>query len=473
MPRIPYHLQQRAWDPVNARYASLKNPEWVTMSRLPLFFWDDDHNHKRYVKWLGMQLGFKKPEDWYAVTSKDFTDRRGHGFLEYYEHSYFRVLEVHFPKVEWKPWLFQQAPNGYWHSIENCAKFVRWFECQRGFTSLDGWYGMTQDDVYELHGAGLMDHFDCSVQRLVRAVHPNHDWKPWLFVQVPKNFWPKRENRVAYMKWLEKKLGYETPHDWYRVTNNDLIDNGGSSLVQLGYKTIDLLRELYPRRTYYPWLFSQVTQGFFQSYERRVEYLRWLGKQLGFKTESDCLTLTRLQFADNGGAPLFDQYYQGDMCNAMREIFPGREWFPWEFAKVPVGFWDDIQNCRAFLTWLGKRLGYESKSDWYKVRRADFRDNLGNGFIKRFKMPYLGLKAAYPNYDWLPWMFENVPVGFWEVKSNRGWYLTWLGKQLRFTRADQWEELSAKQLTSHCGNGLIAKLSVKEIRVEGACWASR
>lgn len=111
---------------------------------------------------------------------------------------------------------------------------------------------MTQDDVYELHGSGLMDHFECSVQRLVRAVYPNHDWKPWLFVQVPKNFWPKRENRIAYMKWLEKKLGYETPEDWYRVTNNDLIDNEGASLVQFGYKSIDLIRELYPKQTFSP-----------------------------------------------------------------------------------------------------------------------------------------------------------------------------------------------------------------------------
>ena len=468
MPRTPHQFQQRAWDPIHTRYASLDHPEWETMSRLPMLFWDDEHNHKRYIKWLGLQLGCDEPEDWYGVTTKDFTDRRGHGFLEYYEHSYVRALQVHFPKYDWKPWLFQQAPNGYWHKIENCVKFVHWFEGERGFVSPDGWYDMTQDDVYELYGSGLMDHFECSVQRLVHTVYPDRDWKPWLFVQVPKNFWPKAENRISYMKWLEERLGYESPEDWYRVTNNDLIANAGASLIQFGYKPIDLVRELYPRRRFYPWMFKQVSQGFFQSKPDRLEYLRWLGKQLKYKTEEDWLKLTRRHFADNGGAPLFDQHYQGDVANATREIFPDREWLPWEFRQVPVGFWSDAKNCRAYLNWLGRKLGFNAKSDWYQVKRADFRENLGRGFIKRFKMPYLGLKAAYPNYQWLPWMFENVPVGFWDEQSNRRWYLTWLGKQLRFTRVDQWEGLTADQLRSHRGNGLIAKLSVKEIRAEGS-----
>ena len=31
-------------------------------------------NHKLYAEYLGRKKGFKKPEDWYKVTVKDFTD---------------------------------------------------------------------------------------------------------------------------------------------------------------------------------------------------------------------------------------------------------------------------------------------------------------------------------------------------------------------------------------------------------------
>ena len=178
MPRTPRRLQQKAWDATSARYASLDHPEWKLMDRLPAYFWEDQHNHKRYMQWLGKELGYSKPEDWYQVTSKDFVSRRGSGVLEYHDNSVFVVLRTHFPKFDWKPWLFTAAPNGYWNDLNNCFAYAQWFEKQKKFKDKEGWYGITQDDVYELNGCGLMDHFECSVQRLVGAIYPEHDWKP-------------------------------------------------------------------------------------------------------------------------------------------------------------------------------------------------------------------------------------------------------------------------------------------------------
>jgi hypothetical protein len=472
MTGTPKRLQQRAWNAERPRYASLDNPEWVTMRRLPLYFWDDEHNHKRYMRWLGMQLGFEKPADWYAVTTEDFLQRRGAGFLEYYDHSYLQALQWYFPKYDWKPWLFGQAPNGYWHNIENCKKYVRWFEAQKGFANIEGWYGITQDDVYELNGSGLMDHYACSIQRLVNAIYPDHNWKPWLFVQVPKNYWPQKQNRIAYMRWLGEQLGYTQLEDWYALTKFDFVAHHGASLIQFGHKPIDLVRELHPRQRWNAWLFKQVCQGFWADKSARVDYLQWLGKQLSYKCTEDWLQVTREAFASHGGAALFDEHYRGDPAIAARELFPEREWFPWEFNQVPVGFWKEATNCRAYLEWVAGRMQFKTMDDWYRIRRADFRVHRGNGFIKRFKMPYLGLRFAYPDYDWLPWRFENVPVGFWHDESNRRWYLAWLGQQLQLPTADQWQRLSAEQLRTHKGGGLIAKFSVNEIRQQGAAMCS-
>jgi hypothetical protein len=59
-------------------------------------------------------------------------------------------------------------------------------------------------------------------------------------------------------------------------------------------------------------------------------------------------------------------------------------------------------------------------------------------------------------------------VGFWDDKSNRRWYLSWLVEQLDFKTVEQWESLTADQLRAHRGNSLIAKWSVKQMQVEGA-----
>ena len=131
MPRTPRRLQQKAWDATSARYASLDHPEWKLMDRLPAYFWEDQHNHKRYMQWLGRELGYSKPEDWYQVTSKDFVSRRGSGVLEYHDNSVFVVLRTHFPKFDWKPWLFTAAPNGYWNDLNNCFAYL---ECTEYFS---------------------------------------------------------------------------------------------------------------------------------------------------------------------------------------------------------------------------------------------------------------------------------------------------------------------------------------------------
>lgn len=468
MTRIPKRLQQKSWDATGARYASLDHPEWQMMDRLPAFFWEDEHNHKRYMKWLAKELGFSKPEDWYQVTSQDFTSRRGHGFLEYYEHSPFVVIKTHFPKFDWQPWLFRQAPSGYWHDLNNCFAFVKWFEKQRNFKTIERWYGMTQDDVYALNGSGLMAHFDCSVQRLISAVYPEHDWKPWRFVQVPKDFWSSKKNRVAYMAWLENQLGYKRPEDWYKVSKLDFINNQGGSLMQYGFKTVELIRELNPKRDWHPWMFKQVYQGYWKTKSHRLEYLKWLGSMLGYRSESDWLQIKRQDFSKHFGGTLFADYYAKNPLRVVTELFPKCSFKPWQFHQVPFGFWDDTKNCRSFLNWLGKRLGFKKRSDWYRVRRTDFKENFGSGFIKRFKSPLFALKAAYPKYNWLPWLFENVPVGFWADETNRCWFLNWLGLRLRLKSREDWLGLTAKQLRENHGNGIIAKMSVREIREAGA-----
>lgn len=468
MPRTPNRLQQKSWDSTNDGYASLEFAEWEMHDRLPAYFWDDEQNHKRYIKWLSQRLEIETMEDWYGVTLSDVMGNRGHGILEYYNHSFIQMLLTLFPKYDWKPWLFQKAPRGYWAEIENCRKYARWFEFESGIEKNEDWYRIQQSDLYERNGYGVMDHFDCSVQQFLKAVYPDYDWIPWLFEQVPNKFWGKQENRIAYMNWLAKSLGYKKPEDWHQVTRLIISNNQGASLMQFGIRPIDLVRELYPNRIWHRWRFQKVSEKFWAVKSNRIDYLNWLGKLLGFKSPDDWRKIRRRDFKEHEGIGLIDGPYGRDLAKATKELFPDRQWNAWEFIKTPIGFWDNPKNSRAYLTWLGIEMGFKSKSEWYKVRRADFRENMGNGFIKRFKTAYAGLSLAFPDYKWLPWLFESVPNGFWKSKSNRHWYLIWLGKQLKFETRPQWQQLTSNQLITLSGAGLLKQLTIKQIRDEGS-----
>lgn len=58
------------------------NP-WLFTS-VPQQYWQDADNRMCYLKWLGQQLGFQNPTDWFRLSSTDFRANRGRGLLDFY-----------------------------------------------------------------------------------------------------------------------------------------------------------------------------------------------------------------------------------------------------------------------------------------------------------------------------------------------------------------------------------------------------
>jgi len=54
----------------------------------------------------------------------------------------------------------------------------------------------------------------------------NYTWLPWLFVDAKVN-WKNLEMKKQYTKWLQDKLGFNEPRDWYNVSQKDFEANYG------------------------------------------------------------------------------------------------------------------------------------------------------------------------------------------------------------------------------------------------------
>src|SRR5687767_4061560 len=48
----------------------------------------------------------------------------------------------------------------------------------------------------------------------------------------PNLCWNGKENQRQFMDQLGKKLGYTRMDDWYKLTKEDILHNGGSSLLE-------------------------------------------------------------------------------------------------------------------------------------------------------------------------------------------------------------------------------------------------
>lgn len=219
--------------------------EWLFGSA-PRGFWDDPNNRRRYMDWLGDQLGIKVPDDWYAVTNEDFARHKGAAFLIFYRSTVSAAVMAHLPNHLWKPWLFNSTPKGFWRDADNCRQYMKWLGQRLGFKRPHDWYRVTLDDFDAHDGRQFLRHYNDSPVAAVKDFLPRHEWHEWKFVRVPLAFWESPRNRNRYLGWLGRKLGFRRHSDWLQIRRHHFVENYGGGLLARYHSYIDAVRELLP-----------------------------------------------------------------------------------------------------------------------------------------------------------------------------------------------------------------------------------
>jgi hypothetical protein len=292
--------------------------------RVPNGYWDQPSNRRLYVRWLGQQLGFRGPQDWYRISTNDFKQHAGGGVLHRWHDSAVYAVQESCRDQKWKEWLFKIAPRHFWQDPKNHQMYMQWLGERLGIRDPSDWYRVTNQDFRDHGGGAFLLHYDSTVSAAIKAYLPDYDWKDWMFAKTPKGFWHQRKNRQRYMLWLGTTLGFQKPEDWYTVTGDDFNSNYGNQLLKL-----------------------------------------------------------------YGGSPLA----------ALRDCFPRHTWHEWKFARVPFGFWDDPNNRRRYVSWLGEKLKVRSPQDWHKVRRRDLLVNYGGGLLAMYHSHWDLLAECVPGLE--------------------------------------------------------------------------
>ncbi len=208
------------------------------------------------------------------------------------------------------------------------------------------------------------------------------------------------------------------------------------------------------------WIPGPVPPRFWEDRAHRRDYLLWLAQRFDFRTLEDLygLELTA-SFPRNYGGGL-KKYWGQSALEAVQDCFPERDWKPWLFREVARGFWDLPANRRSYMAWLGQRLGYRCKDDWYAVGNRDFLRNKGAGLLKQHHGSAVrAVIDSIPGQEWCEWKFSQVPDGFWELAENRHRYLRWLGKELGFRRPKDWYRIQSRDFRRRRGGALLNKYS--------------
>ena len=202
------------------------------------------------------------------------------------------------------------------------------------------------------------------------------------------------------MEWLGELLGYRKWEDWYRVSAEDLERNKGSVLlVEYDSCLSDIVKRCFPEHDWKEWLFERTPKGFWHHRKNRMRCLEWLGERLGYKQPGDWYRITQHDCVANGGRRLL-RYYNSSPIVMLKDLFPRVQWKEWMFYRVPDGFWDDSENRKRYVRWLGKRLGYRRGEDWYQIRKDDFQNHCGGALAGRYRSHLDLLEECLPELDW-------------------------------------------------------------------------
>lgn len=306
----------------------------------------------------------------------------------------------HVPRHE-AIWLDGRVPSGYWDRLENRRRYVRWLGQKLGFRKPEDWYRITTDDFKRNAGGGLLEqHWSSSAIGAVKECFPDYDWKDWLFRMTPRHFWQDRKNHQQYMNWLGQELGIRDPAGWYQVSNRDFQNNcGGAFMLHYDSTVSAAIMSYLPEYDWTEWRFDKTPKGFWLKKQNRKRYLIWLARQLGYKKLDDWYAVTGEEFFANCGNQ-FLKFYGGSPLAALSDCFPEHTWHEWMFARVPVGFWDQLKNRKRYIRWLGSQLGIRKTKDWLQVRRSDFLVNFGGGLLARYHSYFDVLRECIPDVDW-------------------------------------------------------------------------
>lgn len=89
----------------------------------------------------------------------------------------------------------------------------------------------------------------------------------------------------------------------------------------------------------------------------------------------------------------------------------------------------------------------------------DVHANYGGGLLLNHYQGSIAkaLASLYPEHNWKPWKFTQVPAGHWDDTANQRDFFASVGSELGVKELDDWYNVTATQLHARGGSGLMQR----------------
>ena len=250
------------------------------------------------------------------------------------------------------------------------------------------------------------------------------------------------------LKNFAEKENINEANDWYKIKLKKL-DKVVSTLKKFKkISTIEILRTIYPKKKFLPWLFAgkgkKVPKDTWSIKENRVNYIKWLKRYLKLKKLSSFYKLMRKDYNHNYGTGLLGSINprtkkQFTVLELLSEAYPKYAWIPWLFEDSPNKFWQDKKNHKLFFDWVLKKQKIKVTSKKiYNLNSTKFKELGGANILNFYDNFFNCLESIYPKIKFDRFKFFHKGRGFWEDRENHKLAIQHLGKELGIKKCNDW-----------------------------------
>jgi hypothetical protein len=140
--------------------------------------------------------------------------------------------------------------------------------------------------------------------------------------------------------------------------------------------------------------------------------------------------------------------------------------YDWKFERIlhenpreeePKEGRDLMEIHRKFLEAVGKQLGVVNMDDWYLITKTHVSELGGAKMLNTYYKGSLSnaLLTLFPEYEWQPWKFSQVPKNVWQDIENHKKYIKHIGDKLGIRKMEDWYQVVVSDFIKAGGGTFI------------------
>lgn len=269
----------------------------------------------------------------------------------------------------------------FFDSLASKLKIKHWQE----------WYSITPQDIRN-HGGNeglqILTKYGNSVLKALSKNYSENNWDLCRYSHVPPSFWTIIINQRYFLDQISTFLNFSSWENWYTITSQDLVLNGGKGLIDAYNGCIfSAITNIYSEFKWEPWQFKniKIPDEYWNSSTFRF-YFDSLAKHLNYKEISDFYNIKRRDIEEFGGIFIIERYFGNSISKAIIENFSDYDWKPWLFSHLQVskGYWENRENVESYIKWLGSKFRISSTDDWKQITSSLIVANGGKTLLETY-----------------------------------------------------------------------------------------